>query len=572
MCLLHHQTICVNRFINDFGIPENKIVYLDYGFPTEYLTQTEKSKAETNYTFGYIGTHIPAKGVNLLIEAFQQVEEHPATLKIFGTNKRTKHECTERISQNFQRTKLNLPVNTSITIWQMMFFQTWIVLSIPSIWGENSPLVIHEAQSCKVPVITADFGGMKEYVEHKVNGLLFEHRNTKALAQQMKWAVSNREKMKKFGEKGYLHSIDGSVPNIEEHCQELENMYQKFIPKNNFKLWRVTLDTNPEDCNLSCTMCEEHSPFSTYIKEKLNGKHRRMPKEWLEPIFEQAKKIGVTEMIPSTMGEPLIYKHFAHFVELCYKYNIKMNLTTNGTFPRTTEKTVTEWAKLIVPITTDVKISWNGSTAETSQKVMLKLNFEEVVSNVKEFIRIRDEHFAKTGYYCRITFQLTFMQNNMHELADIVKLAAELGVDRVKGHQLWAHFDEIKNLSMKETPESITKWNEYVKQAYDSQSKFCKPNGEKVILENIIPLQQNEDKEIPESYECPFLEKELWISATGKYSPCCAPDELRKELGDFGTIEQFSIEEVLKSQVYAELVANYKSKPLCKTCNMRKPQ
>ena len=23
------------------------------------------------------------------------------------------------------------------------------------------------------------------------------------------------------------------------------------------------------------------------------------------------------------MGEPLIYKHFAHFIELCYKYNIK---------------------------------------------------------------------------------------------------------------------------------------------------------------------------------------------------------------------------------------------------------
>jgi hypothetical protein len=54
-----------DRFINDFGVPENKIFYLDYGFPTEYLTQTEKSKEKTNYTFGYIGTHIPAKGVNI---------------------------------------------------------------------------------------------------------------------------------------------------------------------------------------------------------------------------------------------------------------------------------------------------------------------------------------------------------------------------------------------------------------------------------------------------------------------------------------------------------------------------
>jgi len=60
----------LNRFIADFGIPENKIIYLDYGFPTEYLTQTEKSKDKTNFTFDYIGTHIPAKSVNLLIEAF----------------------------------------------------------------------------------------------------------------------------------------------------------------------------------------------------------------------------------------------------------------------------------------------------------------------------------------------------------------------------------------------------------------------------------------------------------------------------------------------------------------------
>ena len=562
-----------DRFINDFEVPENKIIYLDYGFPTDYLTPqlcsgqaaTEKSKAKTNYTFGYIGTHIPAKGVNLLIEAFNQMEE-PATLKIFG---RANGQSTNALKELAVKSKNKIEFSGEYINHNLAndVFSNVDCIVVPSIWGENSPLVIHEAQSCKVPVITADFGGMKEYVQHNVNGLLFEHRNANSLAEQMKFAVSNPDKMKKLGEKGYLYSADGSVPNIQDHCKELENIYSKFI----YKLWRVTLDTNPEDCNLSCTMCEEHSPFSTYIKEKLNGKHRRMPKEWLEPIFEQAKKIGVTEMIPSTMGEPLIYKHFAHFIELCYKYNIKMNLTTNGTFPRTTEKTVTEWAKLIVPITTDVKISWNGATAETSQKVMLKINFEEAVANVKEFIRIRDEHFAKTGYYCRVTFQLTFMQNNMHELADIVKLASQLGVDRVKGHQLWAHFDEIKHLSMKSTSESILQWNEYVKQANEAQEKFRKPNGEKVILENIIPLQKNENKEIPDSYECPFLEKELWVSATGNISPCCAPDEMRKTLGHFGNIENTSIEEVLQNDNYQNLVKNYKTIDLCKTCNMRKP-
>jgi radical SAM protein with 4Fe4S-binding SPASM domain len=163
------------------------------------------------------------------------------------------------------------------------------------------------------------------------------------------------------------------------------------------------------------------------------------------------------------------------------------------------------------------------------------------------------------------------MQNNMHELADIVKLASQLGVDRVKGHQLWVHFDEIKHLSMKATHGSISQWNEYVKQANEAQDKFRKPNGEKVILENIIPLQKNENKEIPESYECPFLGKELWVSATGNISPCCAPDEMRKTLGNFGNIETTSIEEVLQSNNYQNLVKNYKKIELCKTCNMRKP-
>lgn len=555
-----------NRFINEFSVPENKIAYLDYGFPTEYLTQTTKSKEKTNFTFGYIGTLIPAKGVNDLIEAFKQIEE-PATLKIYGRENGQSTKALKLLASS-SKNKIEFAgeyINHNLA---NDVFSNVDCIVVPSIWGENSPLVIHEAQSCKVPVITAKFGGMKEYVQHNVNGLLFEHRNTNSLAEQMKFAVSNPDKMKTLGEKGYLYSADGSVPNIQDHCKELENIYRIFINK----LWRVTLDTNPEDCNLSCTMCEEHSPFSTYIKEKLGGKHRRMPKEWLEPIFEQAKKIGVTEMIPSTMGEPLIYKHFAHFIELCYKYNIKMNLTTNGTFPRTTEKTVTEWAKLIVPITTDVKISWNGATAETSQKVMKGIDFEQAVSNVKEFIRIRNEHFANTGYYCRVTFQLTFMQNNMHELADIVKLAAQLGVDRVKGHQLWAHFDEIKHLSMKATPESIAKWNEYVKETHEAREKFLKPNGDKVILENIIPLQKNENKEIPDSYECPFLEKELWVSATGKISPCCAPDEQRNTLGDFGNIENTSIEEVLRSDNYQYLVKNYNKIELCKTCNMRKPK
>ncbi len=557
-----------SRFITDFAIPESKIIYLDYGFPTEYLTPSKKSKGKKNFTFGYIGTLIPAKGLNQLIEAFKQIEE-PATLKIFGRQNGQSTNALKLLASESKNRIEFVGEYLNQNLADEVFSKVDCIV-VPSIWAENSPLVIHEAQACKIPVITADFGGMKEYVQHQVNGLLFEHRNVNSLAEQMKFAVEHPDLLNQLGERGYLFSEDGSVPNIQDHCKQLVKMYQRYTSPR--KLRRVTIDTNPEDCNLKCVMCEEHSPYSDFIPtlfKETGVKRRRMRLETVEDIFLQAEGLGVIEIIPSTMGEPLMYKGIKKIFELSREHNIKINLTTNGTFPKLTVK---EWAGLILPNTTDVKISWNGATKETAEKVMLGLNYNHVIDNVKSFLKLRDEHYQETGYYCRITFQLTFMQNNMHELAGIVKLAASLGVDRVKGHQLWAHFDEIKNLSMKATKESVSQWNEYVTQAFEAQEEFRKPNGGKVILENIIQLNENDDKQVPEEYECPFLSKELWVSATGNISPCCAPDNLRKSLGDFGNISATTIEDVLQSPRYRELVANYKTKPLCKTCNMRKPE
>ena len=78
---------------------------------------------------------------------------------------------------------------------------------------------------------------------------------------------------------------------------------------------------------------------------------------------------------------------------------------------------------------------------------MIGARWERVLDNVLVFIEIRDAHAASGGNRCRVTFQLTFLETNVGEIGDIVRLAARLGVDRVKGHHLWAHFDSIRGLS-----------------------------------------------------------------------------------------------------------------------------
>lgn len=219
----------MNRFINDFRLPVSKIVYLDYGFPTHYL-QPVIPKENGIYTFGYIGTHVPAKGINLLIEAFRKVTGN-TKLKIFGREQGQNTLALKKMSQDckneieFSGEYINENLATTV-------FNHVNCIVVPSIWAENSPLVIHEAQSCRIPVITADFGGMAEYVNDHVNGLLFKHRDENDLAAKLQYAIEHPQLMKQLGNRGYLFSEDGSVPQISQHCESLTKIYQQLIREN----------------------------------------------------------------------------------------------------------------------------------------------------------------------------------------------------------------------------------------------------------------------------------------------------------------------------------------------------
>lgn len=71
--------------------------------------------------------------------------------------------------------------------------------------------------------------------------------------------------------------------------------------------WRVTLDSNPDDCNLSCIMCEQHSVHSdAQAKRAAAGIRRRRMDPALIPALLSPLPIGshgLREVIPSTMGE-----------------------------------------------------------------------------------------------------------------------------------------------------------------------------------------------------------------------------------------------------------------------------
>jgi glycosyltransferase involved in cell wall biosynthesis len=75
------------------------------------------------------------------------------------------------------------------TLPELMRDIDWVV--VPSIWWENSPLVIQEAFLHGRPVICSDIGGMAEKVSDGVNGMHFRVGDAGSLASAIRRAVAS---------------------------------------------------------------------------------------------------------------------------------------------------------------------------------------------------------------------------------------------------------------------------------------------------------------------------------------------------------------------------------------------
>ena len=220
----------LNTFLRYYPDARNKIKYLDYGFDLARL-QGRKRVKEARFVFGYIGTHIPAKGVDYLIKAFGELKGN-TILKIWG---RWRNDYTpalvelgNRISKTGGKEIQWMGEFETEKIVDQVFNKIDAVV-VPSIWLENSPLVIHEAQEARIPVITANVGGMAEYVDDEVNGLLFNFRNISSLAKKMQRLIDEPSLGRSLGVRGYRYSRDGEVPSIEEHIGELLEIFNSMV-------------------------------------------------------------------------------------------------------------------------------------------------------------------------------------------------------------------------------------------------------------------------------------------------------------------------------------------------------
>jgi glycosyltransferase involved in cell wall biosynthesis len=99
----------------------------------------------------------------------------------------------------------------------------WVV--VPSIWWENSPLVIQEAFAYGRPVICSDIGGMAEKVTHGVNGLHFRADDPHSLAQVIRQAATTP---------GLWEQLKSNIPPVyamEDHVAALTETYDALLER-----------------------------------------------------------------------------------------------------------------------------------------------------------------------------------------------------------------------------------------------------------------------------------------------------------------------------------------------------
>jgi len=248
--------IAPSRFLLErylgWGIPQEKIRFEEYGRSSMLQEQDDTDEANRpRNRFGFFGQLTPFKGVHILLEAMDLLVKDRAK-SLVHSSKRSQWDVWSEpeapseppqeephlwlhganldfTSSGFQNQFNQLLENASDYVTmvgrydhknlpRLMKRVDWVV--VPSIWWENSPLVIQEAFMHGRPVICSDIGGMAEKVTHGVNGLHFRVGDPESLALTIRQATDTH---------GLWEKLRYGIPQIypmDDHIRELTGIYR----------------------------------------------------------------------------------------------------------------------------------------------------------------------------------------------------------------------------------------------------------------------------------------------------------------------------------------------------------
>jgi len=205
------------------GVDPVRISISEYGWwlPTA-APHAARTQSSTPLQIGFIGSLMVSKAPHLLIEASASLPAGSCVVHVFGDHadyhddRRYRARVEPLLKQSHVRFHGRIDrAGLSTALAQLD------VLVVPSIWPENSPLVIREAFLAGVPVIASRAGGIPETVSDNVNGLLVEPGDVAALTRTLRRVIDEPELLPR------LRAGIPMVRTIEDDVTAMRAMYAR---------------------------------------------------------------------------------------------------------------------------------------------------------------------------------------------------------------------------------------------------------------------------------------------------------------------------------------------------------
>lgn len=152
----------------------------------EELKRRYKSQGE--FVLLYVGRLEPEKGVEVLLDAFKEVEEEKVKLLIAGTG-RLVHLVNDAMKKDKRITYLGLVPHEQIGNYYAIADSA----IVPSIVPEGHPVVVEEAMSLNKTIIGSNMGGLGEILKTYERGILVEERRGEAFAEKIRKIMKEME-------------------------------------------------------------------------------------------------------------------------------------------------------------------------------------------------------------------------------------------------------------------------------------------------------------------------------------------------------------------------------------------
>ncbi len=212
----------LHRLLTRLGLPAAKTRYTELGIDLAPFSP-RGGEPEGGVTFGFLGSLARQKGVHLLVEAFNRL---PASARLLLYGDPTPFPdyvahlegLVRRPGVAFMGRVPHREVGRAL--------QGMDVLVVPSIWYENSPLVIRESFAAGVPVLVARIGALEEQIRPGKDGLFFEAGSVESLAERMDWLCQDPRRI------AALRESIRRPREIEAHVRELEGFYNTLLEEN----------------------------------------------------------------------------------------------------------------------------------------------------------------------------------------------------------------------------------------------------------------------------------------------------------------------------------------------------